>query len=318
MSLFALIIALLLEQLKPLPARFSLNGGLTGYVDYFQQRFNSGVYDHGKTAWWLAVLPLLAAAVALYWSLHWISPILSLLFNILALYSGLGFGRYSHAITEIQLALRNGRLAEAQQKLAQLRSQPLLEMSEEETVRVAIETVLLALHRHLFGVIVWFVLFSLLGLGGAAGVLLYRLGLAMRSRWAGQLGEVDLAATSLGEARFNVFARQMCRRLDSLPIRLTAATFAIVGNFEDTVYCWRSQAVSWPDAEVGILLSSAAGASGVRLGGAVTQAGGILARPELGVGDKAGEAALHCTQRLVWRSVVLMLVVLFMLSLAGL
>jgi adenosylcobinamide-phosphate synthase len=309
MSLFALIAALLLEQLKPLRNYL----WLPGYADYFQHRFNSGEYSHGKIAWWLAVLPLIAAVVLVYWGLHYIHPVLSLLFNMLALYLCMGFGRFSHYFTDIQQALLSGRLDEARQLLSGLWGRASDELNAEEIARVAIEASLGAMHRHLFGVIVWFALFSLLGLGGAAGALLYRLGLGLRKHW-----EDAVKSDESGDEQFDGFAQKMCARLEWLPIRLTAATFAIVGNFEDTVYCWRSQASFWPDSETGILLASAAGASGVRLGLPITQGGLLLDRPELGVGDKTGDAALQSTIRLVWRSLTFWLIMLFMLTLASL
>jgi len=85
----------------------------------------------------------------------------------------------------------------------------------------------------------------------------------------------------IGQGEFGSFARQAFYWLEWLPIRLTAATFAIVGDFEDTVYCWRTQAASWPDSEAGILLASGAGALGVRLGMPIPQGGLPLDRPEL-------------------------------------
>ena len=38
-----------------------------------------------------------------------------------------------------------------------------------------------------------------------------------------------------------------------------------MGNFEDAIYCWRSQAVLWPEGRQ-LLIASGGGALGVRLG----------------------------------------------------
>jgi hypothetical protein len=62
------------------------------------------------------------------------------------------------------------------------------------------------------------------------------------------------------------FADKAYRWLDWLPVRLAAAGFAIVGNFEDAVYCWRAaSAVHTGEAQRRILLMTGSGALGVRL-----------------------------------------------------
>ena len=338
MSLFALITALLLEQLHPLSSRKYLFGWLSSYVKFFQHHFNAGQQRHGRIAWLLAVVPLLAGAVGLYQLLFRGHPVFAWAFNVLVLYLTMGFRQFSHYFTGIHQALRDGRLDEARRLLSVWRDIPSHELNAEEVARVTIEQALIASHRNVFGVIVWFVLFSAAGLGGAAGALLYRLGQFLDKHWASrdEAEPDDLSSGGWGRDEyedhlsghpFGGFARLAFYYLDWLPVRLVAMTFAIVGNFEDTIYCWRTQAAIWPEVEVhlpgrpneeGILLASGAGALGVRLGMPIPQGGLPLDRPELGIGDDADVDFMQSTIGLVWRSVVFWLILLLRRTLASL
>lgn len=310
MSFLALIAALLLEQIHPLSSQKYLRGWLAGYAGFFQHHFNGGEYRHGKIAWLLAILPLVAGIAALYWLMYRANPVFAWALDVLVLYLTMGFRQFSHYFTDIHKALRDGELDRARSLLSSWRGVHAHELNAEEVARVTIEEALLASHRNVFGVVVWFVLFSALGLGGAAGALLYRLGQLLRARWG------DGEGSEPGE--FGGFAKRAYYLLEWLPVRLTAATFAIVGDFEDTAYCWRTQAVSWPDPEAGILLASGAGALGVRLGMPIPQGGLPLDRPELGIGDEADADFMQSTVGLVWRSVVFWLILLALLTLANL
>jgi len=330
MSLFALIAALLLEQLQPLSSRKYLYGWLEAYVMFFQHHFNAGQRRHGTIAWLVAVLPLLFAVMAAYSLLDRVHPIMGWAFNVLVLYLTMGFRQFSHYFTDIQLALREDRLDEARSLLSDWRGIPSHELNAEEVARVTIEQALIASHRNVFGVIAWFVLFSALGLGGAAGALLYRLGLFLSTHWNAGFGTEEVSAQAAPESfdegepdgtvpgEFGAFARNAFYILEWLPVRLTAMAFAIVGNFEDTIHCWRTQASTWPDYETGILLASGAGALGVRLGMPIPQDGSLEDRAELGTDRDADTDFMQSAVGLVWRAVVLWLIMLLLLSMASL
>ena len=95
------------------------------------------------------------------------------------------------------------------------------------------------------------------------------------------------------------------------------AVFSVVGNFEDAVYCWRSQAVLWPERSSAILIASGGGALGVRLGMPVHESGGIVDRPEMGLGSEAGVDHMQSTAGLVWRALLVCLFLLALLAAAG-
>lgn len=313
MSLFALIAAMLLEYYRPLFKRHALHGAMGDYADIFLQHFNAGEYHHGQLAWWLAVLPpTLLLAILLRW-LSFGYPFFFWAVSVLVLYLSLGFSRFNHDFGALLQTLRRGRLGEARDLLSRWRGMSCHELNSGEIACLATEEVLLASLQHVFGVLVWFGLFSLLGLGGAAGAMLYGLAHGIARHWAGVTGE-DV----IGVETFDRYARRMVYLLEWLPIRLTTASFAIVGNFEDTAYCWRSQAASWPDSEKGILLAGAAGALGVRLGAPLVQDGEVWHRPELGTGNPADIGAMQDASRLITRTAIVWLFVLLLLSLGGL
>jgi cobalamin biosynthesis protein CobD/CbiB len=95
-------------------------------------------------------------------------------------------------------------------------------------------------------------------------------------------------------------------------------TFAIVGDFEDTAFCWRTQASTWPDPEEGILLASGAGALGVRLGKTIVQDSSPVFRPEIGIDEEADVDFMQSTVGLVWRALVFWMILLLLLTLSRL
>ncbi len=295
MSVIAIIAALVLEQWRPLGDRKVYFAVLSGAADRLERAFNAEQGGHGLIAWLVAVLPAVVAAFALHALLRAASPLLALLFDVAVLYLTLGFRQFSHSFSAIQSALKAGELDRARELIADWRGEPVAPRTREEIVRLSVEEALLASHRHVFGVLLWYVL-----LPGPSGAILYRLAVFLGRRWGG-----------LGA--FGEFAQRALFVLEWPAVRLTAAAFAVVGDFEDAVYCWRSQARTWPDPSAGVVLAAGAGAMGVRLGMPLAADDG-QARPELGVGEDADVPALDATVGLLWRALVVWVFVLILLS----
>jgi cobalamin biosynthesis protein CobD/CbiB len=306
MTVLALIVALLIEQARPLDDRSALVRPLDAALRFLDHNLNAGQAQHGTAAWFLAMVPALVATLAAYYALLHVSVLLALAWNVAVLYLTMGFRQFSHHFTDIHRALIDGDLPRARRLTREWRGRPAEDLNTVEVARVAIEEAFAASHRHVFGVLFWFAL-----LPGPAGAVLYRLALALRHQWGDRDGAVADG--------FGGFARRAFGIIDWLPLRLTATGFAIVGNFEDAVYCWRQQAARWRDPELGIVLAAGAGAIGVKLGKplkeGMTPAGlAIDERIEIGTGEEADAGFLSSTVGLVWRALVLWLLLLTMLA----
>lgn len=309
MALFSLVAVLLIEQIRPLPYREMVREPLTRFAHFLEGLFNAGETSHGVVAWLIAVGALVLVAGGVNAALYAVNPLLAWLWTVAMLYLTMGFRQFSHYYTDIQLALRLDDLPRARHLLGEWRGRPADGLSSSEIARLAIEEALSAAHRHVFGVLVCFVL-----LPGPCGAVLYRAAAFFADQWGRR--------TDDDEANFGRFSRQAFAVIDWLPLRATAAGFAIVGNFEDAIYCWRTQADKWPDSDlgsaVGIVLASGAGALGVRLGMPVAEAGEIADRAEMGVGDEADVDFMQSAVGLVWRALLLWLLLLLLLGVARL
>jgi adenosylcobinamide-phosphate synthase len=327
MSFFAVLFALLIEQLKPLPRRNVVHDALTSWMRWTGRNFDAGRDHHAWVVWCITTLVPALLAFGVYAAIAHSSLPLALVWNVAVLYLTLGFRQFSHYFTDIRDSLERGDEAKARRLLAEWRHLDASELPRTELLRHVIEHSLLAAHRHVFGVFFWFVVFSTLGLG-PAGAVFYRMAEFASRYWAFKSRVVGAPINE----RLLALSQRMFSLVDHLPARLTAFGFAVVGNFEEAVTCWRRDAGLWRHANEGIILAAAAGAVGVQLGG--NAAPGVT--PDRSKTFDAGSAEelagaegstpgalpelghLRSIVGLVWRSMVLWMLLLALLSLANL
>jgi adenosylcobinamide-phosphate synthase len=308
MNLIAVVAALALEQWRAFRWRSGFVQLFRRYARTLERRFNAGTTQQGAIAGALALAPAVVLAAAGYWGLDQINALLGLAWNIAILYLLVGFRHFSHAFGAIAEALKAGDVIAARKRLVAWRGGDAAGASAGEIPKLAIERGLLDAYRHVFATLFWF-----LALPGPGGAVLYRLTSLLAEQWH---GDVD---TPMGVqlVRFSRPVAQLLTWLDWVPVRLTAMTFAVVGDFEDAVYCWRTQAKQWPSTRDGILLASGAGALGCAIGGTLTTATGEPEyRPELGIGDPPDADTMPSATGLAWRALLVWLVLLLLLTLA--
>ena len=318
MAWLALLATLLLEQAFALPVDNPVYAAATALSDSTARQLNAGRPRHGVYAWIVLVGGAVLVTGAAWYgarSLHWI---VALLLDVAVLYFAFGFRQFSHPLTRIQAALEGGDVDGARQLLTALkrRTDPSFragDLSPGEIARQAIAIGLLEAHRHVFAVLFWFVL-----LPGPVGAVMYRLAAFVGRRWNPRPppGSVALPAD-----RFGWFAAAAFRIIDWIPARLTALGFAIVGDFEGAVYCWRRIAAvarSQPVDSRTLILGAAGGALGFRVLGE-TESARLFDEPgQEGAGlSEPDPRAMRSAVGLVWRALVLWMLLLLLLTAAA-
>ncbi len=344
MSFFAVLFALIIEQARPLARGNWIHVGLRSWARGSRRSLDAGKTHHGWLALTVAVVLPSLLAMAVHLLLWQVSSILAFLWSVAILYVTLGFRQFSHHFTNIRDALDDGDESSARELLADWRQVESSELPRSEIVRHVIEYSVLAAHRHVFGVLGWFSVLAALGLG-PAGAVFYRMAEFVSRYWV-------YKSRMPGEGASPALQRAAARAwgiIDYVPARITSLAFAVVGSFEEAIDAWRHYAQR-PQADSafatgfhndGIIIAATSGAVNVQLGGvALRPRRSAVLRQEVPTGTAGldvdgGEpdlmqatdalpgrqpevAHLRSIVGLVWRSVVLWMVLLALLTLARL
>ena len=145
MSFFAILIALLIEQARPLARNNLVHAGYRAWTVTVRSNFDAGQSHHGWLAWAMAVLPPALIVLGIHWLLMYlIGWPLAMLWNVAVLYATLGFRQFSHHFTRIRDALDAGDEYTAREVLAHWQQVDASEVPRSEVVRHVIEYSVLA------------------------------------------------------------------------------------------------------------------------------------------------------------------------------
>jgi adenosylcobinamide-phosphate synthase len=244
----------------------------------------------GLLAWALIVVPFVALAA---WFAH---PVL----DVLLLWLALGAKSLTDHARAIAAPLAAGDLDLARQKVGMIVSRDTTQLDSPGVARAAVESVLENGNDAVFGALFWFVIF------GGAGAVLFRLANTLDAMW----GYKDDRRIYFGWA-----AARIDDVLNFIPARLTALTYALLGDARTAFACWRAQARSWSSPNAGPVMAAGAGALKVSLGGTARYHGHDEERPLLGSGPAPTATDIGRAVALVEYGVWCWLIVLVLWSL---
>jgi adenosylcobinamide-phosphate synthase len=338
MSFLSILVALLLEQVRPLGRHNPIRQWLAQFIHVVRRAFDAGQSSHALLIWLvLAILPATGVALVqlgLAYVLGWPAV---LAWNIVVLYLTLGFRQFSYHLTGIRKALDDNDQTLARQLLAEWRHLDTREFRSGHIYQRVLEASTMAAHRSVFGVFFWYAVLSSMGLG-PAGAVFYRC-----AELAYRLFNQEGRDTPVGSDALRGFFSKAWALIDWLPVRMTAISFAMVGNFEEVVDRWRSLPIPARRLSVSgnknLLLVAAFAAVNIPV---VTQ---HLMGHNLGFGDEPGSEGgghkavmddglaqahrvevepdigmleLNLLVGLVWRALILWMLLLALLSAANL
>ncbi|AGZ26922.1 adenosylcobinamide-phosphate synthase CbiB [Burkholderia pseudomallei] len=246
----------------------------------------------GLAAWLAAVAPPVALAAWLAAALPW--PLAAAL-HVALLWFALGARSLAEHVAPIAAALLRRDLAAARALTARIVSRDTSAADEAALSRAAVESALENGNDAIFGALFWF------AIAGGPGALLFRLANTLDAMWGYRTPRF---------ARFGWAAARIDDALNWAPARLTAASYALLGDTASAWRCWRAQARHWDSPNAGPVMAAGAGSLNVVIGGPAVYHGAIEDRPVLGAGEPAAPVHVAAALSLVARTMILWLALL--------
>ncbi|MFL9925981.1 adenosylcobinamide-phosphate synthase CbiB [Herbaspirillum lusitanum] len=296
-----LVLDLMLGETRrwhPLVGFGRLANWLEARLNLHPESAQAGAKDllRGLLAWALAVLPLTLATAWLLAQLPWT---LALLLHALLLYFCIGLRSLRDHCLPIARALLAGDLARARTLTSYIVSRDTENAEPSDLAKAGVESMLENGNDAVFGTLFWFLM------AGGPGALLFRLSNTLDAMWGYRT------------PRFLLFGRPAARIDDVLnwvPARLTAFSYALLGNWRLARQCWRTQAPAWSSPNAGPVMSAGAGALELQLGGAAIYDGEVEHRPPLGSGAEATARDIVRAWKLVAKTAALWLTAVVLIA----
>ncbi|MEZ5538589.1 MAG: adenosylcobinamide-phosphate synthase CbiB [Pseudomonadales bacterium] len=214
-------------------------------------------------------------------------PTIGTFFSIALLYLCLGLKSLCEHANAIRIPLESNSLDDARKQVAMIVSRDTENMDETQITRATIESILENGNDAVFATLFWFFVF------GAPGAVLLRTANTLDAMWGYRTDRYHY---------FGTFAAKLDDVLNWIPARLTAFTFALLGNFKRALHCWRTQASFCASPNGGPVMTAGAGALQITLGGTASYHGEIKEKIMMGEGIPPQTADIARALQLVQRS----------------
>ncbi|WP_323750361.1 adenosylcobinamide-phosphate synthase CbiB [Marinobacter sp.] len=297
-------VAVLLDALVGEPRRWHPLVGFGHAVALIERSLNRCPQKSGPSivsgglAAVLLMVPVVALALAAQALLTgWVALVVQVVVLWLAI-ALRGLAEHGKAVSG---ALLQGNGEQAREAVGRIVSRDAGALSDSGVAAAAAESMLENGADAVFASLFWFLV------AGLPGVVLHRMVNTLDAMW-GYRNERYLY--------FGRFAARLDDLMNWMPARLTALTYALLGNTRLAMKCWFSQAKAWDSPNAGPVMAAGAGALAVSLGGPAPYASGIKQRPRLGCGPEATAQTVEGAIALVQRGVGLWLILLVVLVLS--
>lgn len=206
-----------------------------------------------------------------------------------------------HAIDVLQ-ALEQQNLPLARTKVALIVSRETENMTISEVRKATIESVLENGADAVFAPIFWFIIL------GPTGAILYRLSNTLDAMW----GYKNQRYLHFGwaTARFDDI-------LNWLPARLTAFSYALVGETKTALLCWKNQAHLLDSPNAGPVMTAGAGCLNIQLGGPAWYHGKLKQKISFGSQIATQNNDINRTNRLITLTLMLWILIIVISTFFG-
>jgi adenosylcobinamide-phosphate synthase len=306
---FTIILAVLLDHWLGEPQKFHplvFFGQLVDKVEKVGLKKNNSALKQkirGGISVFILIVPF---SIVIYWQELWIQSqywgVIDSLISSVILYFCIAAKSLKQHALRVFKALKKDDLTLAKKQVGMIVSRQTEKMSVVDIRKATIESVLENGADAVFAPLFWFII------AGPTGAVIYRLSNTLDAMW----GYKNQRYINFGWA-----AARFDDLLNWCPARLTAISYALLGNTQQAIQSWKTQASLLDSPNAGSVMTAGAGALQLKLGGAAWYHGVLKEKIDFGGNNLPENNDILRANTLMTRSLLLWVLVLICFELLG-